>query len=236
MHLLCCIQVISAVQGVLIFSFAPAVPSPELTSFTESFRRRTLEEYGREIVNLHPFALHLYNTVLLFAHATGKALKLGVDHRDGRKMVELVMPQVEFDVFQETFKMDLQGNRKIDFAMFNVKNKTRDYVARYSVETGEVFWYSDVVWPGNTTEPPQTVDLVLGVLIPSSGGRNLFNTVAAALPLAIEAINANTSITGGLRLGFEFGEDPGCSGQEALGGLVQLLDQNVRAIIGPVSS
>ena len=77
---------------------------------------------------------------------------------------------------------------------------------------------------------------MLGVFIPASGGRNLFNTIAVAVPLAIEAINANTSLTGGLALGYVFGDDPGCSSQAALSSMVQLFasTDHLNAVIGPV--
>ena len=76
-------------------------------------------------------------------------------------------------------------------------------------------------------------DLMLGVIIDRTVWP-IFPAIAAAVPIAIEEINLNQTLTGGLRLGFKFGGDPACAVKESLRSLSLLLDSyEIDAIIGP---
>ena len=76
-------------------------------------------------------------------------------------------------------------------------------------------------------------DSITGVII----GRALQGTgaIAAAVPIAVDEINANGSLTGGLTLGYVFGLDSGCNPIKGVLSLTGLLESHdISVFIGPV--
>ena len=73
--------------------------------------------------------------------------------------------------------------------------------------------------------------LYLGALLPLSGSWLAGKTIVGALSLAVEQINADTSLLPGRRL-IPFWYDGGCSASAALSGLYNLPPQSA-AVIGP---
>ena len=75
--------------------------------------------------------------------------------------------------------------------------------------------------------------LKIGLLLPITGLWKAGRTIPGAAALAVQAINADPSLLGGMRVEFVF-EDGGCKTYKAVTGLQKLLsDPKLDAIFGP---
>ena len=81
-----------------------------------------------------------------------------------------------------------------------------------------------------------STSVVIGVLLSNSGSWLQAHSIAGALPLAVERINADSSLLPGRTLRFEW-RDSGCSPSVALQALGSLdSGGQVDAVIGPACS
>ena len=75
--------------------------------------------------------------------------------------------------------------------------------------------------------------LKIGLLLALSGPWKAGRTIPGAAALAVQAINADPSLLGGMRVEFVF-EDVGCGTYAAVSGVQKLLsDPKIDAIFGP---
>ena len=75
--------------------------------------------------------------------------------------------------------------------------------------------------------------LKIGLLLPITGSWKAGRTIPGAAALAVQAINADPSLLGGMRVEFTV-EDVGCRTYKAVTGVQNLLsDTKIDAIFGP---
>ncbi len=90
------------------------------------------------------------------------------------------------------------------------------------------------MWPGAQAGAPVTEDVLkLGLLLPITGSWKAGRTIPGAAALAVQRINADPSLLGGMRVEFVF-EDVGCGTYRAVSGVQKLLsDPKIDAVFGP---
>ncbi len=90
------------------------------------------------------------------------------------------------------------------------------------------------MWPGAQAGAPVTEDVLkLGLLLPITGSWEAGRTIPGAAALAVQRINADPSLLGGMRVEFVF-EDVGCGTYRAVLGVQKLLsDPKIDAVFGP---
>ena len=75
--------------------------------------------------------------------------------------------------------------------------------------------------------------LKIGLLLPITGSWKAGRTIPGAAALAVQRINADPSLLGGMRVEFVF-EDVGCGTYRAVSGVQKLLsDPKIDAVFGP---
>ena len=92
---------------------------------------------------------------------------------------------------------------------------------------------TDVIWPGGNKGAPVSSDVaLLGLLLPVTKSWTGHH-IAGAAALAVQRINADSSLLGGMRVEYTW-EDCGCSTLRAMDSVLKLLsDPKIDAIIGP---
>jgi len=93
---------------------------------------------------------------------------------------------------------------------------------------------TDVIWPGGNKGAPIPEDLLaLGLLLPVTGSWRGGRTIAGAAALAVQRINADSSLLGGMRVEYAWA-DAGCGVKSGVDALAMLLGSNrLDAVIGP---
>ena len=78
--------------------------------------------------------------------------------------------------------------------------------------------------------------MTIGFLSAMTGAWDIGRVISGALPLAIDAVNANLAVElEGYELGYVW-RDSGCNPGQALAGMGELIDLNVDFFIGPACS
>eukprot|EP00462_Mataza_sp_D1_P007519 CAMPEP_0175122790 /NCGR_PEP_ID=MMETSP0087-20121206/1901_1 /TAXON_ID=136419 /ORGANISM="Unknown Unknown, Strain D1" /LENGTH=1351 /DNA_ID=CAMNT_0016404445 /DNA_START=71 /DNA_END=4127 /DNA_ORIENTATION=- len=221
----------AATSGMIGISVTPRdVEELSYRTFLERHKHRTFLEYG-----IYPkpisYLAAVYDSVYLYAHLVGLAVKANIDYRDGRALMKL-LPNVSLSVLGRNVSIDDQGDRvESGYTLYNWVDGRNTHVADFSLQTKEFRFLSKdpIVWPGNTTAVPRGVDVLIGVMLPSTGSVSLYNETAAAVPVVIEDINTN--------FGFVFGQDPACSNLGGLNSVSFLLQEHdIDAFLGPICS
>jgi len=224
-----------AMNYMVHFVQARPVVGPQYVDFVKRYNEKRKELFNEDPVSLDdvdPYVFPTYAALFLYSHAISKALDLGLDPKKGSVVASFV-PELEFEVLGLNITMDEQNGRAQDYDIMNWVDGANVQVARYSPSTNDFSYDRDITWLGNTTAPPTGIDLLLGVLIPSTGWK-VFDLIAAVVPMAVDEINANPLLLPNFRLGFVYGQDPACSGKGALKATTALLrDHPIDAVIGP---
>ena len=144
----------------------------------------------------------------------------------GQAVTEAIRNVTFQGVSGSTVALDQHGDRLESYEVMNYVLKADGAIGAVSVGlyNGLERTYSaygrKVIWPGNTTDTPPDFrsSIVLGALLSNSGSWLGVQTIAGALPLAVNAINNDPSLLPGHELEFRW-HDSGCSVSKSLEGL-----------------
>ena len=90
----------------------------------------------------------------------------------------------------------------------------------------------EILWPGGGVDvPTMQRPLRLGTMVPWSGWA--VKEITAAIPIALEEINGDPSLSPGFNIEWVPGPSPDCAVGPALVAMTTLASQSVDAIIGP---
>jgi ABC-type branched-subunit amino acid transport system substrate-binding protein len=176
-----------AMYGMLYLSPAPVSRSLSYSAFEAKWKERYSKEYGVEAPEGNVYKVPMYETVYLYAHAVGEAVKNGVDPRNGEEMMR-IFQKLSFELLGRTVQLNAQAERNTDWSLYNWLAEQAVKIADYSFQSDEFSFSSQpIVWSGNTTTPPVGVDLQLGFIIPRSGW-NVFQDISLSAVMAVDEV------------------------------------------------